>query len=69
MNLYAWQGDGVLTDYTDGMIIAIANSLEEAEAVITPETYGRDNYPKEPTTVIDLNNFFGAQAFVCWGGA
>jgi hypothetical protein len=69
MKLFVWEGEGVLTDYTNGMIVAVANSQEEAEAVISPYTYGRENYPKNPSTVIDLDNFFGAQAFICWGGS
>ena len=34
MNIYIWEGDGVLTDYTDGLIVAVASSLEEAYEMI-----------------------------------
>ena len=32
MNLYIW--DGVLTDYTDGIMFAFADSVEEARAML-----------------------------------
>ncbi len=69
MNLYIWEGDGVLTDYTDGIIVALANTQEEAEAEILPQVYERSNYPKEPTLVIDLSQNIPPQAWVCWGGS
>ena len=28
MKIFVWEGDGVLTDYTNGMIVAIAADLD-----------------------------------------
>jgi hypothetical protein len=67
MNLYIWEGDGVLTDYTDGMIVALANTQAEAESVI--DVYERKNYPAKPTEVIDLTKPSYPKAWICWGGA
>lgn len=68
MKLFVWEGDGVLTDYTDGMVVALANTLEEAKAAIALEISSLKSIPDQPTTTIDLNTFFGSQAFICWGG-
>lgn len=68
MKLYIWEGDGVLTDYTDGMIIALANTQEQAEEIILPHVYQRENYPKTPSQTIDLSQEFVPQTWVCWGG-
>jgi hypothetical protein len=77
MKLYVWEGDGVLQDYTSGMICAIADNLEDAWKVIeradeatTWQHEGKErvwNFPQYPTTVIDLSNA-QPMAFVCWGG-
>lgn len=66
MKLYVWEGDGVLTDYSDGMIIALANTQEEAESVI--DVYDRKNYPKKPSEVIDLSSPQHPKSWLCWGG-
>ena len=77
MNIYIWEGDGVLSDYTDGMIVAVAHSLEEAYRVINEENgiacYWHEgeepvfNFPKEPTKVVPVAT---AKPFAvtCWGG-
>jgi hypothetical protein len=67
MNLYIWEGNGVLTDYSDGMIIALANTQEQAESIV--DVYDRKNYPAEPTEIIDLTKAFVPKAWICWGGA
>jgi hypothetical protein len=73
MNLYIWEGEDVLTDYTSGMICTIANSLDEAYDLNEPETYGdprkgKSAYKAEPSRIISLNNTTKPEAFVCWGG-
>jgi hypothetical protein len=71
MNLYIWKGDGVLTDYTDGMIVALASNLDEAnKAIQTKCSYAVDSYnPDEPTEVINLQNpYHTPKAWICWGG-
>lgn len=78
MNLYVWEGDGVLQDFTSGLICAIANSPEEALQAIQDECsyawYDRDGkrneaFPtKHPTRIIPLEMLDKPIAFVCWGG-
>lgn len=77
MYLYIWEGDGVLTDYTSGMIVALAPNLDEAyKAIFSVCDYARyerdgvlhSSFPEYPTTIVDLNTA-KPQAYVCWGGA
>lgn len=73
MKLFIWEGDGVLTDYTNGMIVALANDLQEAlSAICKICDYGMSSFPNDrPTSVIELpegNPQPTAQAWVCWGG-
>ena len=75
--LYVWEGDDVLTDYTNGLICAIADSLEDAYRVIERDdglaTYQHEgeervfNFPKHPTTIVPLDSP-QSMAFTCWGG-
>lgn len=70
MKLFIWKGPGVLSDYTDGMIVAIAPDVETAAVEITKangwETHA---YPHSPTEVIELGNVAAMpKAWVCWGG-
>ena len=41
LKLYIW--DDFYSDYTDGMAVAIASSLEEAKALVGKDTYGPYN--------------------------
>ena len=66
MYLYIWEGEGVLTDYTDGMILAIAPDLETAHKIIQADTCG--SYPDTPTRIIDLTKNTSPEAWLCWGG-
>lgn len=79
MYLYVWEGAGVLTDYTNGMVVALANNLDEAIKVIeeteecavyTDKRSGEQiwNIPKYPTKVVDLATA-NPQAYVVWGGS
>tara|TARA_R110000764_G_scaffold229878_1_gene320884 strand:+ start:266 stop:481 length:216 start_codon:yes stop_codon:yes gene_type:complete len=41
LKLYIW--DEFYSDFTDGMAVAIASSLEEAKALVGKDTYGPYN--------------------------
>jgi hypothetical protein len=69
MNLYIWEGDDVLTDYTDGMIVAVAENEEDAHKAILEEcSYAEDSYPATPTRVIPFEMIKEPKAWVTWGG-
>lgn len=61
--LYIW--DNVLTDYTDGIMFAVAESVEEARAMLTQESSNiGDDLLKEPKV-------YGLDQRTCrvvWGG-
>jgi len=66
LKLYVWEG--VLTDYTDGMVCILAKDLNNAKQVFM------DKFPNEEYV---LNDFFGEphkvitepDAFYVYGGA
>lgn len=71
MKLYIWEGDGVLQDYTSGMIVALAEDLEGAlKAIETACNYCMNNFPNhKPSEVHDLGPVTAApKAWVCYGG-
>lgn len=70
LKLFIWEGDGVLTDYTDGMIIAIGRDLEQALKVVEKKcAYCMRSFPTHrPTQVIDLDHNLQPEAWVCYGG-
>jgi hypothetical protein len=48
MNLYIWEGDDVLTDYTDGMIVAVAENEEDAHKAVLEECpFAKDCIPSD----------------------
>lgn len=51
MQLFVW--DNVLCDYTDGLMFALAHSVEEARDLLREEVYDSDDLQQEPT-VYDL---------------
>jgi len=63
MKLYVWEN--VLVDYTDGIMFALANSAEEARAVILEEC-------SLQSVVTDLKSEPRAvdkpEGFIIWGG-
>lgn len=71
MKLYLWTG--VLSDYTDGMAFAVANSEEEAYTAIREEMgYSKESFDRmfmrsfeQGLTVYELDQ---AQAAYCYGG-
>jgi hypothetical protein len=64
MKLYLWEG--VLRDWTSGMMFAIASSEEEARAKLLKECsfIPEEDLELEPD-VIELDKPFAA---LCWGG-
>jgi hypothetical protein len=67
MKLFVWEG--VLTDYTDGIMFAVAPTVEEARAAIIKKADGLSS-PKsecqaEPTHVHDLTESVG---YFLYGG-
>ena len=64
LKLFVWEGDGVLEDYTSGMICVLAQNLEEALGLIRKK---RDDcmqsFPNDKYKVIEE-----PEAFICWGG-
>jgi hypothetical protein len=56
MKIFVWEGDGVLTDYTNGMIVAIAADLESALLAIEAKCdYCMQSFPNhKPTQVVEL---------------
>lgn len=64
LKLYVWQGDGVLTDYTNGMIAVLAHDMEEALLEIAKaDSVAAHAFPPERFEVVTE-----PKAFVCWGG-
>lgn len=64
--LKAFVWEDVLADYTSGMMVAVAPTVEEARAALLKECYyipegDLNQQPKE----LDLSEAVG---FVCWGG-
>lgn len=71
MKLYVWEGDGVLEDYSTGMIVALAPDLEGALAAIRSACdYCMKSFPTDrPTEVIDLGHVTAEpKAWLTWGG-
>lgn len=64
LKLFVWED--VLCDYTSGMMVAIAGSVEEARATLKKEcSYIPDDDLEEEPTVCELDH---PVAFVVWGG-
>jgi len=69
VKLFIWTGDGVLTDYTNGMICAIAPDLESAlKAIEVSCNYCSGAFPPSPTEVIDIGPDTPSKAWTYWGG-
>lgn len=71
MKLFIWEGDGVLTDWTNGMIVALANDLQEALTAIEAKcNYCMSLFPgHKPSQIIEVGiSDAKADAWVCWGG-
>mgnify|MGYP001607825089 CR=1 FL=1 len=70
MKLFVWDGPDVLPDYTSGMVVALAENLEEAWLTIRQKNqWAEGNMPALPTETIDLSqrNLL-SRAWVVHGG-
>jgi prevent-host-death family protein len=70
MKLFIWEN--VLTDYTSGMIVALAPDLETAFATVKADTSTYDSHledmGKETPVVVDLTGDVTPQAWWVYGG-
>ena len=64
LKMFVWHGKGVLTDYTNGQICALAHNLEEALELIKKEC----DYCMESFNVLNYEIVTSPKAFVQWGG-
>lgn len=65
LKLFIWEGDGVLQDYTPGMIAVLAHDLGEALSLIREKAdYAITCFPPDRYKVVTE-----PEAFLCWGGA
>ncbi len=68
LKVFAWEGDGVLTDYTNGLVVVVARSEYEAWTRLAEKDdtaefcLRRDG--KSPTCYAMAN----APVFLIWGG-
>ena len=64
LKLFVWEGDGVLTDYTNGMVCVLAHNFEEAIKLIDEKgSYYLQNIPINKYKIITI-----PEAFLCYGG-
>jgi hypothetical protein len=63
LKLFVWEGDGVLTDYTNGLIVALAHDLEEAQRLFYDKCDWGGTPPIERLRVVEW-----PEAFYVWGG-
>lgn len=64
MKLFVWEGDGVLQDYTSGMICVLAHDLEEALKLIKEKCdYCMGAFDPSAYKIVEK-----PEAFVCYGG-
>ena len=69
MKLYVWEGDGVLQDYTSGMICVLAPNLKTALSAIQKEaSYAIGAFPPKPTKTVKIHDRMKPRAWLCWGG-
>lgn len=70
MKLFIWEGDGVLTDYSNGMICAIAPDLETALiAIEAAEPSAANRFHRQPSEIVRLDECVCLpKAWVCFGG-
>lgn len=62
LKLYVWEG--VLTDYTDGVMFALAETVEEARALIR----AKDLYIPESDLGQEPQEITEPAGFAVWGG-
>ena len=76
LKLFVWRGPNVLQSYSGGLIVALAETFEQAIQSVEEEL-GYPNLKREPEVGEDPEYLFPPQqyevleepaAFVCWGG-
>lgn len=64
LKLFVWEGDGVLQDYSSGMICVLAYDLEEALKLIEDKCdYCQNSFDASAYKIIEK-----PEAFLTWGG-
>jgi len=66
MKLFIWDGEGVLTDWGDGLAVAYAETLEDALAQL--EDHVVKSLPV-PSKIIDCEVDKDVFATYCWGSS
>ena len=79
LSLFVWQGEGVLQDWSSGMIIALAENVEQARQLVRERFNKERGYPPDHKYWNDLMNQglelepeilpVESSAFYCQGGA
>jgi hypothetical protein len=65
LKLFVWEGEGVLQDYSSGMICVLAHNLPEALKLIEDKcSYCTHSFPVNNYKIIEQ-----PEAFVCYGGS
>ena len=65
MKLYVWEG--VLVDYSPGVMFAVATSAEEARQVILKD-HNLPSVQKDLKGTPDEYDLSKPEGFICWGG-
>lgn len=64
LKLFVWEGNGVLSDYTDGLICVLAENLEQALKLINEKCkYCSNHFDASNYKIIEK-----PEAFFVWGG-
>ena len=70
MKLFIWEGDGVLTDYGSGLVVVLADSLEDAHKIIEgSDPIAARNIPGHPAEIVDLDDEPVSGVWLCWGSS
>jgi hypothetical protein len=68
MKLFIWEDSGTLQDWTNGMIVVVAEDLEGAHRAIAEKChYAEGAYAAVPSRTMELADV-KPEAWVCWGG-
>ena len=64
LKMFIWEGEGVLTDWSNGMIAVLAENHSQALKLIEEKCkYCMGNFPVDDYTIIEH-----PEAFICYGG-
>jgi len=65
LKLFVWEGDGVLTDYSSGLVCVLAYDFQEALEKLNEKcSFCTQQMPIHKYKVITK-----PEAFYCWGGS